>query len=85
MQDSNRQHRAGLPDAGFVREAQLVPGLIPVSRATLWAWVKSEQFPSPVRLSPGCTAWRVEDVRRWMDERPSALPTRRARHGAAAK
>lgn len=29
---------------------------------TVWRWVKAGTFPKPVRISPGVTAWRVEDV-----------------------
>ncbi|WUR16210.1 AlpA family phage regulatory protein [[Empedobacter] haloabium] len=36
---------------------------MPVSPATWWAGVKSGRFPSPVKLGPRMTAWRVEDIR----------------------
>ena len=55
-----------LPTIGFVRQAQLVPHIIPFSPATLWRKVKAGTFPAPVKLSAGVTAWRVEDVRAWM-------------------
>lgn len=60
-----------LPNAGYVREAQLVTkkgrqGIIPFSPATLWRKVATGDFPQPVKLSAGVTAWRVEDVREWM-------------------
>lgn len=58
-----------LPATGFVRLSQLVPSIIPFSAATLWRRVKAKQFPAPVKLSAGVTAWRVEEVRAWMDER----------------
>lgn len=57
----------GLPQTGFVR-AKLLLRLIPFSKATLWRRVKAGSFPGPVRLSEGITAWRVEDVRRWIQE-----------------
>jgi prophage regulatory protein len=41
---------------------------IPVSKATMWRWVKAGTFPAPVKLSSNVTAWRVENVRRWMAE-----------------
>jgi prophage regulatory protein len=43
--------------------------IIPLSGATLWRAVKNKRFPSPVKLGENSTAWRVEDVRRWMAER----------------
>ena len=38
------------------------PGIIPVSAATWWAWVKSQKAPQPIRLSAGVTVWRSADV-----------------------
>lgn len=61
-----------LPEIGFVRLAQIIgdqkaepptPPIIPVSRSTWWAGVKSGHFPRPVKLGPRTTVWRVEDIR----------------------
>lgn len=38
------------------------PGLLPVSAATWWAWVKAGKAPQPIRLSAGVTVWRYADV-----------------------
>jgi prophage regulatory protein len=57
---------ATLPTTGYIRQAQLVPGIIPFSPATLWRKVKANEFPHPVKLSARVTAWKVEDVRAWM-------------------
>jgi predicted DNA-binding transcriptional regulator AlpA len=57
------------PSSAFLREAQLVPHMIPVSPATLWRWVREGSFPRPVRLSSRITAWRAEDVERWIQTR----------------
>ena len=57
----------GLPPTGYIRKAQLIPAIIPVSSSTLWRWVKNGQFVPPVKLSENVTAWRVEDVRQWLD------------------
>lgn len=43
------------------------PGIVPFSSATLWRKVKSGEFPAPSKLSERVTAWRVEDVRQWLD------------------
>ena len=58
-----------LPAEGFVRQAQLIPAIIPISHATLWRGVKDGTFPTPVKLSARVTAWRVEDIRSWMESR----------------
>jgi prophage regulatory protein len=67
-----------LPATGFVRQKQL-EAILPFSRTTLWRRIKDGTFPAPVKLSPGCTAWRVEEVRAWMGPIfPSQVPPLRA-------
>lgn len=61
-----------LPTTGFIRQAALVPSIVPVSRATLWRWVADGRFPKPHKLSSRVTAWRVEDVRAWISAQGSA-------------
>jgi prophage regulatory protein len=56
-----------LPAEGFVRQAGLIPDIVPFSPATLWRKVKSRDFPAPVKLSTRITAWRVQDVREWLE------------------
>ncbi|MDB5956752.1 AlpA family phage regulatory protein [Ramlibacter sp.] len=58
-----------LPLEGFIRQSALIPGIVPFSAATLWRKVKSKDFPAPVKLSERVTAWRVQDVRAWL-QRP---------------
>lgn len=48
-----------LPAAGYIRQAQLIPHVVPFSSATLWRKCKAGQFPKPVKLSERVTAWRV--------------------------
>ena len=36
-----------------------------VSRATIWRWPDARGFPTPIKLSPGCTRWRLSDVIQW--------------------
>lgn len=33
-----------------------------VSTGTVWRWTRNGALPQPLRLSPGCTRWRAEDV-----------------------
>ncbi len=68
-----------LPEIGFIRLSQIVgdpkaelPAIIPVSRSTWWAGVKSGLYPKPVKLGPRITAWRVEDIRKLIDGGVSA-------------
>lgn len=36
--------------------------LIPVSRSSFWAGVKSGRYPQPVKLGPATTCWRAADI-----------------------
>lgn len=56
-----------LPETGFLRLPQVLE-LIPVSRATWWAGVKSGRFPAGVKLGPRSTAWRAEDIRKLIEQ-----------------
>lgn len=66
-----------LPETGYLRLHQIignaralppVPSLIPVSKSTWWAGVKAGRYPKPVKLGPRITAWRIEDIRRLIEE-----------------
>jgi predicted DNA-binding transcriptional regulator AlpA len=59
-----------LPATGFVRMADLV-NFVPVDPATIWRWIKEKKFPAPVSLGNRTTAWRCEDVRKWILEHPA--------------
>lgn len=64
-----------LPETGYLRLPQIVgkpatesapviPAIIPVSKSTWWADVRSGRYPQPTRaLGDRITAWRVEDIR----------------------
>jgi prophage regulatory protein len=62
-----------LPDTAYVREAELVrtqlnpSGLLPFSSHTLWRKVREGSFPHPLKLASRVTAWRVSDIRTWME------------------
>jgi prophage regulatory protein len=58
-----------LPAAGYVRQSQLIPAIVPFSSATLWRKVRAGTFPAPVKLSERVSAWPVEAVRAWMQAR----------------
>ena len=58
-----------LPKVGFLRLPAIIAphGPIPVSKSTWWAGVKDGRFPKPVKLSLRITAWRVEDIRAFIE------------------
>ena len=72
-----RVHTHPLPDTGYLRLAQIIgnpnaippiPAIIPVSKSTWWAGVRSGRYPQPTRaLGKNITAWSVEDLRAFID------------------
>lgn len=68
-----------LPATGYLRIWQIVgkpatestpaiPAIIPVSKSTFWAGVRSGRYPQPTRaLGERITAWRVEDIRAYIE------------------
>ncbi len=56
-----------LPETGYVRQSQLIPGILPFGATTLWRMCKAGKFPKPVKLSERVTAWRAEEVRAWIE------------------
>jgi len=62
------QQDESVESAKFIRLAQLVPDVIPVSRSTIWRWVRRKAFPRPVKLAPRVTAWRWSDVEAWLSK-----------------
>jgi prophage regulatory protein len=64
VSDSHR-----LPETGFLRLSSILAprGPIPVSKSTWWAGVKDGRYPQPVKLGRRITAWRVEDIRKLIE------------------
>lgn len=56
-----------LPETGYVR-LPVVLRLIPVGKSTWWAGIKTGRYPKPVKLAARVTAWRVEDIRAFIDQ-----------------
>lgn len=59
-----------LPETGLVRLSQIlgdkkkgVPPIIPVSKSTWWAGVKSGRYPKPIKLGVRTTCWSAQDIR----------------------
>lgn len=47
--------------------------LLGISKATLWRWVSDDQeFPKPLKISEKTRAWRLAEVRAWMNSRARA-------------
>lgn len=67
-----------LPEIGYLRLPHIIgdkkadppiAAIIPVSKSTWWAGVKSGRYPQPVRtLGPRITAWSVESIREYIKQ-----------------
>lgn len=65
----------------FLRERQVRETFAPVSRATLWRWVKLGIFPPPYKLcslggGAGAVAWKVAELEEWANQRELANSVR---------
>jgi predicted DNA-binding transcriptional regulator AlpA len=38
------------------------PGLLPVSKTTVWRWVREGRFPKPFKLGDSVTVWNADEV-----------------------
>ena len=62
--------RNSIPESGLLRLWQIlgdrrrgISPIIPISKSSWWAGVKSGKYPKPVKLSARCTCWYAEDIR----------------------
>lgn len=87
--DAHGRHASApypLPETGYLRLHQIIgrparrgrpaiPALIPVSRSTWWAGVKTRRYPQPIRhLGQRITVWRVEDVLALVEPAEAGVP-----------
>jgi len=64
---THHQSNSALPETGYVRLSQFIPNIIPISKSNWWAGVKSGRYPQSVKLGPRTTAWRVADIRAFLE------------------
>lgn len=62
-----RTNFENLPDSAYIRQRELLGSVLPFSAATLWRLVKKGSFVAPSKLSEHITAWRVSEVRAWLE------------------
>ena len=37
-----------------------------VTRQAIWGWTRDDPtFPKPIKLSPGCTRWKLAEIEAW--------------------
>jgi prophage regulatory protein len=58
-----------LPDAAMIQIRPLIDfKVVPYSATTIWRKCRSGEFPSPIKISSGITAWRVRDIRKYLEK-----------------
>lgn len=56
-----------LPDVALIQlRLLLLYRILPYSATTIWRKCRSGEFPCPIKVSAGITAWRVGDIRRYL-------------------
>ena len=61
------------PEIGFLRLRDVIggkdnPSIIPVSRSSWYKGIAEGRYPKPVKLGERMSAWRVEDIRKLVEE-----------------
>ena len=51
----------------FIRQKDLLKTFVPFSATTLWRKIKAGEFPAPIKLGPSITAWRGEEIEKWVE------------------
>lgn len=77
MLDTKTKETESLPNDAMLR-LPAVLAIVPVSRSTLWSWVKNGSFPHPLKLGPRTTAWRRTDVIAFLAARATATESKAA-------
>ena len=62
---------AGIGRESLLRQSQIIPSMVPISPATLWRWVKLNQFPQPRKIGLKTTVWVVGEVQDWLEKSAS--------------
>ena len=56
-----------LPDLALIQVKSLIDyKVVPYSVTSIWRFVRKGQFPAPIKVSDGITAWRVGDIRKYL-------------------
>ena len=70
-----------LPTTGYLRLPSIIgdskaeppiPAIIPVSKSSWYSGVRAGRYPKPVKISPRCVAWPVNDILQLVEEMAGA-------------
>jgi len=57
-----------LPDIAMIQVGPLINfKVLPYSATTIWRKCRSGEFPAPIKMSSGITAWKVGDIRKYLE------------------
>lgn len=56
--------------AEFLRLREVQARCGNVSKATIYRWIKDYDFPAPVKIGPGTSAWVKTETEEWLQSRP---------------
>lgn len=67
MKNSTHTIFDDLPDVALIQLRPLMNfKVVPYSATTIWRKCRSGEFPAPIKVSAGITAWRVGDIREYL-------------------
>lgn len=69
--DANEPLRNSTPLPKLLRLPS-VEEITGVKKSTVYALMKAEQFPAPVKLSARAVAWRSDEIAAWVESRVKA-------------
>ena len=63
-----RKRGRTIPPLGLLMvDVKEAAAMLSIGESTVWKKVKEDpSFPRPVRLSPKCTRFKVDDIRKWV-------------------
>jgi prophage regulatory protein len=67
MENVIMKNNASISEIGFIRLKEVLK-IIPVSKSTWWAGVKSGRFPKPVKIGENTTCWKVQDIKALVEQ-----------------
>lgn len=48
------------------KDGKVIPGILPISTATIWRWIKAGKFPKPFKLGGNITVFDLDEVEIWL-------------------
>jgi prophage regulatory protein len=48
--------------------------IVGATPSTIWRWIRSGEFPPPIRIGKNMVGWRSDRVQDWIESRPIASP-----------